>query len=108
MASVSGAVGLVGSTAVGKLPNFIKHAINNNRALVAVRLVPAMGLLAEIGGAIRKEILAANLRRDVARADIGPLAGAPSFDIAAGRHCAVEIKLGFCCEKAADAFVRNT
>src|SRR4029453_5414279 len=40
--SVSASVGLLGSTASGKLPNLIKQAISSRRALVAVRLLPAL------------------------------------------------------------------
>ena len=33
----------------GKQPNFIKHAINNSRALVAVRLLPAIASGSRVG-----------------------------------------------------------
>ena len=40
MAASSRAVGLSGSRAGGRLPNFIRHAISNNLALVALRFDP--------------------------------------------------------------------
>src|ERR1700745_2367760 len=42
MAASSRAVGLSGSRAGGRLPNFIRHAISNNLALVALRFDPEM------------------------------------------------------------------
>ena len=42
MASSSALVGLSGSFAAGRLPNFSRQAISRNRALLAVRLVAAI------------------------------------------------------------------